>query len=149
MEKVQRNEMINAMTKQQGKAAQDAYIYAKARVQSIEAQQQEIECEYIRTHKITNEDGTTTCALYCIDDDALFEQACDDCNALIEAAGLNAAYSEAQNELRRTENDLIAYGLSLAPAGVQDTLEQASKTNASTRSKLIDLVFRLDISTVC
>ena len=136
------------MTKQQGKAAQAAYMQAKARVQSIEAQQQEIEHEYIRTHKITNEDGTAPGSLYCIDDDALFEQACNDCNTLTEAAGLNAAYSEAQSELRRTENDLISYGLSLAPAGVRATLEQATKTNASTRAKLIDLAFRLDVSTV-
>lgn len=136
------------MTKQQGKAAQAAYMYAKARVQFIEAQQQEMEREYIRTHKITNGDGTVPSSLYCIDDDALFEQACDDCGALTEAAGLDAAYSEAQSELRRTENILIAYGLSLAPAGLRATLEQAAKTNASVRAKLVDLAFRLDISTV-
>ena len=136
------------MTRKEGKAAQAAYDRAKARVQFIEAQQQEIEREYILAHKITNEDGTTPNSIYCIDDDTLFEQACDECNALIEAAGLCTAFSVARDELRAAENNLIVYGLSIAPAGVRATLEQAAKISASTRAKIIDLAFRLDISTV-
>ena len=43
---------------------------------------------------------------------------------------------------------MIEYGLSLAPAGIRATLAKGAKDNYTTRQKLIDLVFRLDVSTV-
>ena len=43
----------------------------------------------------------------------------------------------------------VRYGLSLAPAGVRATLEGAVQRNAATRAKVLDLAFRLDVSTVC
>ena len=43
---------------------------------------------------------------------------------------------------------MIEYGLSIAPAGIRSTLAKGAKDNYTTRQKLIELVFRLDVSTV-
>ena len=117
---------------------QKSYMTAKARVQEVESQQEAIEKKYIADNGIVNPDGSVPEFLYCMDDDVAFEKANDECAALIAAAGLKAA-----------EDRLIAYGLSLAPAGVRTTLEWAVQRNAATRAKVLDLAFRLDVSTVC
>ena len=46
------------------------------------------------------------------------------------------------------EDRLIEYGISIAPAGIRATLTKGAKDNYAARQKLIDLVLRLDISTV-
>ena len=125
-----------------------AYMVAKARVQEIESQQEEIEKKYIADKGIVNPDGSTPDFLWCMEDDAAFEKANEECSALIVSAGLESALNAARDTLKIAEDNLIAYGLSLAPAGVRATLEQGAKQNATTRQKLIDLTFRLDVSTV-
>ena len=121
---------------------QRAYMVAKARVQEIESRQEEIEKKYISDKGIVNPDGSTPDFLWCMDDDAAFEKASEECSALIVAAGL------ARDDLKAAEDRLIAYGLSLAPAGVRATLERGVKQNAAIRQKVIDATFRLDVSTV-
>ena len=86
--------------------------------------------------------------LYCMEDDAAFEKANDECATLISAAGLEDELLSARSVLKAAEDRLIAYGLSLAPAGVRATLEKAVQHNAATRAKVLDLAFRLDVSTV-
>ncbi len=127
---------------------QKAYMTAKARVQEIESQQEAIEKKYIADNGIVNPDGSVPEFLYCMDDDAAFEKANDECAALIAAAGLEADLLSARSVLKAAEDRLIAYGLSLAPAGVRATLEKAVQHNAATRAKVLDLAFRLDVSTV-
>ena len=58
------------------------------------------------------------------------------------------ALNAARAALKAAEDRLIAYGLSLAPAGVRATLEGAVQRNAAARAKVLDLAFRLDVSTV-
>ena len=128
--------------------AQRAYMIAKARVQEIESQQEEIEKKYIADKGIVNPDGSTPDFLWCMDDDAAFDKAIEEFSALISAAGLESALNAARDDLKAAEDNLISYGLSLAPAGVRATLERGVKQNAATRQKLIDLTFRLDASTV-
>ena len=82
------------------------------------------------------------------EDDAAFEKANDECAALIVSAGLEEELNAARSVLKASEDSLIAYGLSLAPAGVRATLEKAVQHNAATRAKVLDLAFRLDVSTV-
>lgn len=127
---------------------QKSYMNAKARVQEVESQQEAIEKKYISDNGIVNPDGSVPEFLYCMDDDAAFEKANDECAALIAAAGLEAALLSARSDLKAAEDRLIAYGLSLAPAGVRATLEGAVQRNAATRAKVLDLAFRLDVSTV-
>ena len=128
--------------------AQRAYMIAKARVQEIESQQEEIEKKYIADKGIVNPDGSTPDFLWCMDDDAAFDKAIEEFSALISAAGLESALNAARDDLKAAEDCLISYGLSLAPPGVRATLERGVKQNAATRQKLIDLTFRLDASTV-
>ena len=70
---------------------QKSYMTAKARVQEVESQQEAIEKKYIADNGIVNPDGSVPEFLYCMDDDAAFEKANDECAALIAAAGLEAA----------------------------------------------------------
>ena len=83
-----------------------------------------------------------------MEDDAAFEKANDECAALIVSAGLEEELNAARSALKAAEDRLIAYGLSLAPAGVRATLGKAVQRNAATRAKVLDLAFRLDVSTV-
>ena len=50
--------------------------------------------------------------------------------------------------LKAAEDRIVEYRLSLAPAGIRSPLEKGAKDSHATRQKLIDLVFRLDVSTV-
>ena len=127
---------------------QKAYMTAKARVQEIESRQEASEKKYISDNDIVNPDGSVPEFLYCMEDDAAFEKANDECAALISAAGLEAALLSARSDLKAAEDRLIAYGLSLAPAGVWDRKEKAVQQSAATRAKVLDLAFRLDVSTV-
>lgn len=127
---------------------QEAYMKAKARVEAIEAQQEEIEKKYIADHGIVNPDGSIPEKLFCMDDDAAFEKANEECSALIVAAGLEDQHNAARAALKAVEDKLIEYGLSIAPAGVRAVLQKEVKENACTRFKVIDLVFKLDVSTV-
>lgn len=127
---------------------QRSYMIAKARVLEIETQQEQIEKKYIAENGIVNPDGSIPEYLYCIDDDTAFEKANAECGALIIAAGLDAELVSARAALKVAEDCLISYGLSLAPAGVRATLENAVQWNAVTREKVLDLAFRLDVSTV-
>ena len=127
---------------------QKAYMIAKARVQEIESRQEEIERKYIADKGIVNPDGSVPEYVWCMDDDAAFDKANEEVSALIAAAGLESEAKAARAALKSAEDRLIAYGLSLAPAGVRATLERGVKQNADTRQKVIDLTFKLDASTV-
>lgn len=63
-------------------------------------------------------------------------------------AGLEEEMNTARAALRATEDKLIEYGLSIVPAKTREILQKAVKENAYTRFKVIDLAFRLDVSTV-
>ena len=127
---------------------QRAYMIAKAHVQEIESRQKEIEKKYIAEHGIVNPDGSIPELIYCMEDDAAFEKANEECSALIVAAGLEDELNAARDTLKSAEDRLIVYGLSIAPAGVRATLEKGVKENFTIRQKVLDLVFRLDVSTV-
>ena len=111
--------------------AQRAYMIAKARVQEIESQQEEIEKKYIADKGIVNPDGSTPDFLWCMDDDAAFDKAIEEFSALISAAGLESALNAARDDLKAAEDNLISYGLSLALAGVRATLERGVKQSAA------------------
>lgn len=127
---------------------QRAYMVAKARVQEVESLQDAAEKKFISDNGIVNPDGSVPEFLYCMEDDAAFEKANAECAALIASAGLEEELNAARAALKTAEDRLIAYGLSLAPAGVRATLEDAVQRNAATRAKVLDLAFRLDVSTV-
>ena len=127
---------------------QRAYMVAKANIQEIESRQDAIEKKYIADKGIVNPDGSTPEYVWCIDDEATFEKANSELSALIISAGLEDELNAARAALKTAEDRLIAYGLSLAPAGVRATLERGVKQNATIRQKVLDATFWLDVSTV-
>lgn len=108
-----------------------AYMVAKARVQEIESQQEEIEKKYIADKGIVNPDGSTPDFLWCMEDDAAFEKANEECSALIVSAGLESALNAARDTLKIAEDNLIAYGLSLR---LYFSIRRASRARALSRS---------------
>lgn len=129
-------------------SAQRAYMLAKAHLQALRNQEAEIERAYIVAQGIRNGDGTIPERVYCIDDMETFDRANEETAAEIEGSGLWADILAAEEALKAAEDVMIAYGLSIAPAGIRATLERGVKDNFTIRQKLIDLTFRLDVSTV-
>lgn len=134
--------------KQTMNKTQREYMEAKARVAALVDRQKQMERAYIATHGIVNPDGSTPERIYCIEDDDVFERANEESDAEIVACGLEAERSAASAALRAAEDGLIGFGLSLVPAGVRATLEKKAKESHAVRLKLIELAFRLDVSTV-
>lgn len=129
-------------------SAQRAYMLAKAHLQALRNQEAEIERAYIAAHGIHNGDGTIPERVYCIDDMETFDRANEETSAEIEGSGLWADILAAEEALKAAEDVMIAYGLSIVPAGIRATLERGIKENYTIRLKVIDAVFHLDVSTV-
>ena len=134
--------------KQATNKVQREYMAAKALVQTLEEREAQIEQAYIAAHGIVNPDGTTPERIYCIMDDAIFDKANEETAAEIAACGLEAEHNAANAALKSAEDRLIEYGLSISPAGIRSTLAKGAKDNYTIRKNLIDLVLRLDVSTV-
>ena len=64
------------------------------------------------------------------------------------SAELQSTEMAARAALIKAEKALVAWALSIVPAGVRATLAPAAETNRATRKKIIDLAMRLDASTV-
>ena len=124
---------------------QKAYAKAKATAEALFEAMKENEARFIVEAGITNSDGTTPKSLYLIEDDAAMERACDD--YMKSPLYLDDEYHKARVALENAEEELIEYGISIAPAGIRETLERGKK-QARIRKKLIDLAFRLDTRTV-
>lgn len=128
--------------------AQRLYIAAKALHQALEEREAEIEKEYIFTNGIRNADGTIPERVFCIEDKEIFDRANEETSTEIVGCGLWADILDAEKTLKDAEDNLVAYGISLAPAFIRATLERGVKENYTIRKKLIDMVLRLDVSTV-
>lgn len=129
-------------------SAQRAYMLAKAHLQALKDREAEIERAYIIAHSIRNADDTIPERVYCIDNMETFDRAVEATSAEIEGSGLWADILAAEDSLKAAEDAMIAYGLSIAPAGIRATLERGVKENYTIRLKVIDAVFHLDVSTV-
>ena len=130
---------------------QKAYLQAKAVLETLEQQEMELEYKYILDNNITNEDGSIPRHIIAIDNDEAFDKANNEIARMTEESGLWKKILDAREILKQAENDLIEYGLSIIPtahANEKETLTIAAKTDYTVRRKIIDLVFRLDTSTV-
>ena len=127
---------------------QIAYMIAKSCVDALKSNLDELEKKYISDKGIVNTDGSVPKHLWCMDDDAEFEKANEEFEALIVANGLEKELNEARDRLKSAENELIAFGLSLAPDNIRKTLEKAARQNAIIREKVLNLTFNLDTSTL-
>ena len=86
---------------------QREYMAAKALVQTLEEQEKQMEQAYIAAHGIVNPDGTTPERIYCIMDEAVFDEANKKSAAEIAACGLEAEYNDARAALIAAEDRLI------------------------------------------
>lgn len=123
---------------------QKNYAVAKTFLETCEAAEAESEAAYIRDHGITNPDGTTPTKLYMIENQSVFDQACEDFDG--SEYDLSDQTWEAKRQLKRAEDELIDFALDIFRRvyPVQaDTLE-AHRNDWNTREKLIDTAFRLD-----
>lgn len=127
---------------------QRTYMLAKAHLKMLESKHNEIERQYIVAQGIMNEDGKTPNAIYCIDDNDTFDHINLEFSELPEAQAIWLEILEARELLKQAEEQLITYGLSIAPAKQREILARAAETNYTTRIKIIDLVMRLDATTV-
>ena len=132
---------------------QKAYMIAKANLDTIKELENEIERKYIAEHNITNANGEIPTAIYCIDDDEIFDKANEETAPEIEALGIIAA----EKALRAAEDALINYGLSIMPtanAAERETLRNCCfGVNGATlrlkiRQQVLDLAFKLNTRTV-
>ena len=130
---------------------QKAYLQAKAVLETLEQQEGELEYKYILDNNITNEDGSIPERIFCIDNEEVFDRANQELAQATEKNGLWQKILDAREIVRQAEDGLIEYGLSIIPtahANEKEILTRASKTDYTVRRKIIDLVFRLDTSTV-
>lgn len=54
----------------------------------------------------------------------------------------------AWENLKLAENALIEFGISIAPVSIQETIKNGVKRYAKNRSELIDIAFKIDVSTI-
>lgn len=126
---------------------QENYMKAKALVETIRFSMEELERQYIADNGIVNPDGSVPELIYCMDDEAAFDKANEEFSAVMVSAGFEAKSNAARDALRVAEDRLIEYGLSIAPAKIREVLQRGIKENACTRMKIIDITFKLDVST--
>lgn len=127
---------------------QENYAVAKAAYEVIKSVAKDAEKEYIRESGIKNPDGTIPDFLWTMDDEEAFEAHLQKFGEILLESGLEAKENAARERLRAAEDALIEFGISLAPAGIRETLRNGAKSNASIRERLLDAAFRLDITTI-
>ena len=124
---------------------QKKYAEAKSLKDAIQHTIDETEEYFVKELGIINGDGTVPSRLFMIDDEEVFDKACEEFEKL--HGDLNDEYNATGDALKDAEDALINWGLSIAPSGVREIL-MAHKTEYRVRGKLIDLAFRLDSRTV-
>ena len=136
------------MSKRNYNKAQKSYLLAKAQMEVLEDQEKELEQKYIINKGIINPDGTIPKATWCIDDEEIADKAINEFGKILSDSGLWAKILEGRKELKAAENNLIKYGLSIAPPYEKEILTKAAETNYTIRQKILNLVMRLDTTTV-
>ena len=128
---------------------QNAYSNGLALVKLIEDEIAEVEAAYIKEHGIVNPDGSIPTRVYCIADKAVFDAANEATAAIIERRRLNTELVKLKEALRIAEDNVIEYGLSIIPPGMRsEKFNEAVKTDYTTRQKFLDMVYKLDVSTI-
>lgn len=129
---------------------QKNYARAKALVDTLEAQVNKIERDYINGHDIVNQDKTVPEHVWCIDDEATFNKANEETAPAVDALGIY----EARQILHGAEDELIQFGLSIIPAKQRQILgdccfgRNGNYVHIDVRQQVIDLAFKLDVSPI-
>lgn len=96
----------------------------------------------------TDRRGRPARFLWQIENDAVFDTLEAEYQADPEAVKLQKADMAARAALINAEKDLVAWALSIVPAGIRATLAPAAEKDHATRKKIIDLAMQLDAATL-
>ena len=129
-------------------AQQRAYSQALRSSEMAEASAAAHERAFLEARGATDRRGLPARRLWPVEDDATYDALEAEYQADPEAVELQGAEMAARAALIKAEKALVAWALSIVPAGVRATLAPAAETNRATRNKIIDLAMRLDASTV-
>ena len=129
-------------------AQQRAYSQALRSSKMAEAKSAAHERAFLAARGAIDRRGFPALRLWQVEDDATFDAMEAEYQADSEAVELQGAEMAARAALIKAEKALVAWALSIVPAGVRATLAPAAETNRATRKKIIDLAMRLDASTV-
>lgn len=123
---------------------QKNYATALALLETLKAEENQIEKDYIRDNKIVNPDGSIPSHIWCMDDAVEFDKA----NLALDKLTSHLDTYGASKLLKRAEDALIEYALEIAPDSCRETLAKAARDNAKIRKELVNLTMRLDTRTV-
>ena len=126
----------------------DQYSLAKATLEMEEEKDRELQKDYIEKNDIRNPDGSVPQAIFCIEDNELFEKCNKDFSELPEARVLEKEINEARANLNAAEKAMVEFAISLAPMRIRETLRNGAVNNIAIKNKLIDMAFRLDTTTI-
>lgn len=129
-------------------AQQRAYFQALRSSEMAEAKAAAHERAFLEARGATDRRGLPARRLWQVEDDAAFDALEAEYQADLDAVKLQNADMAARSALIKAEKALVAWALSIVPAGVRAVLAPAAETDRTTRKKIIDLAMRLDASTV-
>ena len=129
-------------------AQQRAYSQALRSSEMAAAKAAAHERAFLESRGATDRRGRPARRLWQVEDDAAFDALEAEYQADPEAVELQGAEMASQVAMIKAEKALVAWALSIVPAGVRATLAPAAETDRTTRKKIIDLAMRLDASTV-
>lgn len=124
---------------------QNSYFDAEKTWHHYERSQLAMEKEYISSEGIINPDGSIPEAINDIDDDDVFEKACDVIYGETHET-FHQAMGNAEKAFKEAGDALITMALSMIPAGeakAKESLLYAVEHNAVYRQKVIDLSLKL------
>ena len=127
---------------------QKLYLIAKAHLQTLEEIHLEAEKQFIIDNKIVNSDGKVPQRFFMMDNETEMEKQCIMFEEIPENQQQWLEIIEAKRILKEAEQNLIDYALNIIPLPQKQVLENGAKTNYIIRQKIIDLVLRLDVSTL-
>ena len=129
-------------------AQQRAYSQALRSSKMAEAKSAAHERAFLVARGAIDRRGFPALRLWQVEDDAAFDALEGEYQTDPEAVELQSTEMAARVALVKAEKALVAWALSIVPAGVRATLAPAAETDHATRKKIIDLAMRLDASTV-
>lgn len=128
---------------------QKAYMRAKAALETLETMEHEMEEDFVKSLGVTNEDGSIPSRTQMIDNDEIAEKAIEDFGKIVEDFGLWEKLKKAKEDFKIAEEALVQYALSIIPFPKERaTLTKAVKTSIKYREEVIEMVLKLDVSTV-
>lgn len=127
---------------------QDNYLVLTALMETLKNKEECLEREYIKENGITNEDGGIPERIYCIDNEETFDKANKGFSETPKMKTLWAEILKCRDAIKMAEDELIEFALSIAPSAIRNTIEPVAKTDYTTRKKLIELILKLNVSTV-